>query len=93
MIDVANYKRLTADQISTEGLLNLVCGFITAVSNEYLSALDEYMHNKNIKESRNLYNNVRSYILSDHFSNMTNMDGNYMIEQLDIMYKKGFRVV
>ena len=93
MLDTKNYQRLTVDRISNDGLLNLLCEFITATSNEYLFALDEYMRNKNIKECRKLYEDVKAYILSDQFSNLTHLDGSYVVEQLNIMYKKGHRTV
>ena len=78
-----NSERLTIDKISTEGCINLIEMFVTELGEEFRYSYDFYMHNKENKNAREHYKNVRDYIMSDYFSRLTCLDGKAIAAALE----------
>lgn len=91
-IDDSNYVRLTPDKICDQGVINLLEGFIRNVSNEFIISLDLYKSNRGIAGTKKTYESIRNYILSKDFTLLTGLDGEYVVEKLERMYREGYRV-
>lgn len=86
MFNVKNYKRLTIDRLNDEGCMNLLTAFVTSLTEEYKNAMAIFLQDKTDKENYKHLVNLREYILSEHFANMTHLDGETILAKLDRPY-------
>ena len=84
-IMATGYKRMTIDEISNEGCLNILEAFLESIGNEYKDAAMMYRLHKSVIDRDHL-NKLRNYLRSEDFSALTNLDGSAIVSTLDSKY-------
>lgn len=82
-IDTRKYRRLRIEDICDEGCLNILEMFLSYLSADFRAAYQMLVQNPLDKDVRQHYENIKNLFFSDYFSQLTNLDGNVIVEQLE----------
>lgn len=82
-------QRLTADKLSMEGCLNLLCNFVESVCSDYANAYAMSLRYPGSQKCMCHRDRLRAYIKSDYFCNLTTLDGEQVISMIETNYKNG----
>lgn len=77
------YKRLTIDDISDEGCMNLFEALLQEIGTEYRLCAIQYKEHPEVEGSKEHYEKCREYILSDFFHDLTGLDGDSIVKSFD----------
>ena len=78
-----NINRLTADKLNSDGRINLLEAFVEYLSDDFKCAFREYRSHPHDKDCVEHYNTLRDIFKSDHFSLMTGLDGESIVDSLE----------
>lgn len=65
------YKRLTLDELSDEGTINLIGAIMHQAMHDYKNAIKRHNPKKSYED----------FFRSEHFSNLTHLNGDYIIKE------------
>ena len=77
------YPRITIDKLNEDGIVRLLKSFIRYVCDEYKSARHVFMANPRNKKNAEAFYNVKDFIMSSYFENLTTLNGKTVIELLE----------
>lgn len=83
------YERLTIDRICNEGCVNILEAFLERIGIEYRTALQAWCEEPSNEDFQKRYEESKSFILSDYFKKLTNLDGEAIVEALNRNYIQG----
>lgn len=81
-----NYKRITLAELNDDGCLNLLEAYVKSLAEDYRSALRLFLADKKDKKTYDSLMNIRNIFLSKYFSDMTGLNGEAILYQLDKPY-------
>lgn len=84
-------QRLTIDQLSDRGCLNVLCAMLKILSNDFTSAYTEFLKDPSDIIQKRQYFKCRHFFVSDYFRNLTNLDGRKIVEQLESIIEEDVR--
>ena len=87
MISTKGYRRLTIDQLNTEGCINLLEAFVRSLSAEYTNSIYMYSRDKSKASYENL-SKIRQLFLSKYFSDLTGLDGESIVRKLEEQFSE-----
>ena len=85
--DMSNYKRLTIDRLNEDGCINMLSYFLKNMSEEFQASYFSYLRDKKNKDALKHYTRMREFYLSDYFTQLTNLDGRMVLQQLEKSYE------
>lgn len=77
------YERLTIDRLNDDGVMHFMTAFVKDVADDFNAAFKGFLDNKNDKFRFERYVRIKDYILSRDFCDLTNLDGNAIVEGLE----------
>lgn len=77
------YQRLTIDQLSDEGCVNVLEAFVKSLGSDYRQARAMYRANPRDKRGREHYQRLKELLLSKYFHDLTNLDGAEIVAALE----------
>ena len=80
---MASYERLTADKICNEGCVNILSAFLKYLSIDYKQAYMAYCNKPHNNDRREHYNDLRDFVTSDYFCQLTNLCGDDVADTLE----------
>ena len=78
-------QRLTADRISDEGCINLLCAMVHRMSVEFTEACKDHFRDPDDVIAREQYLELRREFKSDRFHNLTRLNGKSIADKLESM--------
>lgn len=83
-------KRITMETLSDEGCINLLRYLVETVCLDYTRAFGMYLENKTLENIKHR-NELREYITSQYFCNLTNLDGERVVEMIEERVRRNIR--
>lgn len=77
------YPRITIDKLNDEGIVRLLKTFVKYVCDEYKSARHVFKANPRDKKNAEAFYNVKDFIMSGYFEDLTTLNGKTVIELLE----------
>ena len=83
MSNAVSCERLTIDRISNEGCINILSAFLKYLSIDYKQAYMAYCNEPGNNDRREHYKDLRDFITSDYFCQLTNLIGEDVADTLE----------
>ena len=82
-LSVANYKRMTIDDLSDDGCMNLLEAFCKGLGEDLKNAYLQLLANPKSKDHIAHYRNLSQLCRSKYFSELTNLDGEMIVNSIE----------
>ena len=82
-VSVKGYKRLTIDDLNTEGCLNFLEAFLNELSIDFTTSYRNHLMYLGDNHYKEHYLVVRNFILSDYFHMLTGLIGEDIVYSLE----------